>query len=289
MKKDCALHYRGWAVFFHEMFWFMQVSPWIMDGHVWWSCKHSHEDWRKEPGNNSRNNSPTWTKGDHPHDFNVVKGSLFREYSWSCPHSNTELFGRLLNEGFSKGGQFDHSREDKKIARCWHSPWFSNTYETQGLLIHLVQNIYVHKGEKSFPSKHSQVFSCTNCTRRIISGDVRGDSLQKEPKTCECEGQNATKLTPALAEISLDSDVDLDENIVCLCLALMNLLFSIAHPSSNFATMERLHFLDAASTWNLMRRTWDQRSLPWRQEFQEFIQVPWKWKDGSQNKIARAT
>ena len=32
--------------------------------------------------------------------------------------STQKLFGRLLNEGFSKGGQFDHSREDKKIAGC---------------------------------------------------------------------------------------------------------------------------------------------------------------------------
>ena len=35
IKKDCALHYRGGLVFFHKMFWFMPVSPWIMDGHIW--------------------------------------------------------------------------------------------------------------------------------------------------------------------------------------------------------------------------------------------------------------
>ena len=35
LKKDCALHYRDGAVFFHEMFWFMPISPWIMDGHIW--------------------------------------------------------------------------------------------------------------------------------------------------------------------------------------------------------------------------------------------------------------
>ena len=32
--KNCALHYCGGAVFFHEMFWFMSVSPCIMDGHI---------------------------------------------------------------------------------------------------------------------------------------------------------------------------------------------------------------------------------------------------------------
>ena len=29
--KDCALHNRGGIVFFHEMFWFVPVSPWIVN------------------------------------------------------------------------------------------------------------------------------------------------------------------------------------------------------------------------------------------------------------------
>ena len=40
---DCALHNRGGIVFSHAMSWLMPVSPWIMDGHIWWSSKHSHE------------------------------------------------------------------------------------------------------------------------------------------------------------------------------------------------------------------------------------------------------
>ena len=35
-----------------------------------------------------------------------------------CSHSNSELFGRLFNEGISKGRQFDHGCEDKEIAGC---------------------------------------------------------------------------------------------------------------------------------------------------------------------------
>ena len=34
IKKNCALHYRGGTVFFHELFWFMTVSQGIVDGHV---------------------------------------------------------------------------------------------------------------------------------------------------------------------------------------------------------------------------------------------------------------
>ena len=77
-----------------------------------------------------------------------------------------------LTKTISKGRHFDYSREDRNIARCWHSPWFESTYATQGLLILLVLNIYVHEGERSFISKHSQEFSCTISSTRIISGDV---------------------------------------------------------------------------------------------------------------------
>ena len=42
-------------------------------------------------------------KRNHPHDFYVSKGSLFRKYSWSCSYSNSELFGRLPDDGISKG------------------------------------------------------------------------------------------------------------------------------------------------------------------------------------------
>ena len=35
-------------------------------------------------------------KGNDPHDFHVEKGSLFRKYSSSCSHINSELFGRFF-------------------------------------------------------------------------------------------------------------------------------------------------------------------------------------------------
>ena len=34
IKTDSALHHRGRVIFFHEVLWFMSVSPWIMDGHI---------------------------------------------------------------------------------------------------------------------------------------------------------------------------------------------------------------------------------------------------------------
>ena len=72
---------RGRVVFINEIFWFMSVLPWIVDGHVRWGCRrNSHEDWREEPGDNSKNNSLTWTKWNNPHDFHVGKGSLFKKY-----------------------------------------------------------------------------------------------------------------------------------------------------------------------------------------------------------------
>ena len=32
--------------------------------------------------------------------------------------ANSELFGRLFDEGISEGKQLDHSSEDREIARC---------------------------------------------------------------------------------------------------------------------------------------------------------------------------
>ena len=123
-KKDSALHYCDWAILLYEVCWFMPVSPWIMDGLIWRSCKNPHQNWYEEPCYNNENNAFTWTKGDDSHDLHVAQGILFRKYSWSCSHSNQKMFGRLLDEGFGEGRQFDHSSQDRKIVRCWHSPWF---------------------------------------------------------------------------------------------------------------------------------------------------------------------
>ena len=46
----------------------MSLSPWTMDGSFWWGCKYPHEDWCEERGNNSKNGSFAWSKGDHPQD-----------------------------------------------------------------------------------------------------------------------------------------------------------------------------------------------------------------------------
>ena len=49
LRRQCSPH-RGRVILLHEMIWFMSVSPWIVDGHIWWSCKLPHEDWCEEPG-----------------------------------------------------------------------------------------------------------------------------------------------------------------------------------------------------------------------------------------------
>ena len=62
---------------------------------------------------------------------------------------------------------------------------FKNTCGTQGLLVHLVQNIHAHKGEGCFLLEHSQDLSYTNSPRRTISGDVCGDSADEGAKGIE--------------------------------------------------------------------------------------------------------
>ena len=35
IKKSVPSHYSGGAVFFHEVLWFISVSPWTVEGHIW--------------------------------------------------------------------------------------------------------------------------------------------------------------------------------------------------------------------------------------------------------------
>ena len=51
-----------WSNSIHEMSWFMPLPPWIVDRSVSCSCRNSYGDWREESGDESKNNSITWTK-----------------------------------------------------------------------------------------------------------------------------------------------------------------------------------------------------------------------------------
>ena len=78
-RTDCALHYCGWSILLHDVFWLMPVSLSIVDGPIWWSCKNPHGNWCEEPCYNSKNNSFTWTKGDNSHDSYVEIWKLVQE------------------------------------------------------------------------------------------------------------------------------------------------------------------------------------------------------------------
>ena len=147
-QKDCALNNRGRTALFHEMFWIISVPPWTFDGLIRWSCTHSYEEWYEESCDNSKNNSRIWAKGNNPHDFHVVEGSLFRKYTRSCSHSNSELFDILFDEVIDEGRQVDHSCKNREILRCWRSSNFQDTHGAQGFLVNMMLNICVYKGGK---------------------------------------------------------------------------------------------------------------------------------------------
>ena len=96
---------------------------------------------------------------------------------------------------------------------------------------------------------------------------------QKGLNTCERK-DHATKITSAFADSCMQFPspvMSILMRILCLCLALMNLLFGIAPPSCSFVHMAVLkprcvesgnHYyevlprvLDTASTWSLTRTT----------------------------------
>ena len=150
--ENGSLNNRGGIVFIREMFCFMPVRSWIVDGHVRWSCRYSCEDWREEPGDNSKNNSLTRAKRNNSHDFHVAKWNLFRKYFWPCSHFNSELFGRLLDEVIGEGRQFDPSSENSEVF------WKLTVIQTSGLswstrhsCLHGAEHWCTH-GRKMFPS-----------------------------------------------------------------------------------------------------------------------------------------
>ena len=203
MSKDYenrTLNTRGSIVFIHEMFWFMPVSPWIVDGHVRWGCRNSHEDWREEPGDNSKNNSLTWAKGKNPYDVHVAKGSLFRKYSWSCSHFNSKLIGRLLDEVIGESRQFWTQQWKQGDCQMLTSiKLYRTLIEHKAFLSNgCRKNIHAHKGEKCFLPERFEDFSLTSFTRRTFHVMFVRTSM-------DSESQDATKLTSALAGPSICS------------------------------------------------------------------------------------
>ena len=214
----------------------LSVSPRIVDGSMCWSCKHSHENWCKEPGNHSKNNSLTWTNGNNPHDFHVEKRSLFRKYSRSCSKSNSKLFNRLSDEGISEGRQPDYSGENGEIVRCWHPFQFENTHGNitwcmtfvhtkekdifflNALKVSLAPtpqeepfHVMFVRNQRTQEPKEPKVCDWNHLSLSVAvpakptSRHVRGlESTQPhfaaQTKTFEHEGQNATKITSALAD-----------------------------------------------------------------------------------------
>ena len=89
---------------------------------------------------------------------------------------------------------------------------------------------------------------------------------QQELKTCEVKSQDATKITSACADSCIQFP-----RMLCVCLALKNMLLGVAPHSSSFVTIAALrphcveksdrwtlddvsHSLDTASNWSSMRK-----------------------------------
>ena len=105
---------------------------------------------------------------------------LFRKYSGSCSHSDSELFVKLFDKVIGEGRQLDHRRKNKEIMRSWRSPKHQDTHGAWGFSFHFVYNIHAHKGEKCFflntlkvslsPAsrfRESRCYGNNVCTRRL--------------------------------------------------------------------------------------------------------------------------
>ena len=159
-----------------ELYHFMKCfSSWIMEGTLRWGCKNPHENWCEEPGNYRKNNSPRWTKGNHPHDLYVAKGSLFRKYS--CSHSNLKLLGRCLTKASAKADNLITVVQTRKLLDV--DKWSTRPSCQPG-----VKTFSTHKGQIFF--LNTLKISCT--TFQVMFAGTQHTKEQKEIKYAWAQG-----------------------------------------------------------------------------------------------------
>ena len=247
IKGNVLSRKRGRIVFFREMLWFMPVSPWTVDRHVRWGCRNSHQDWWEELGDNSKNNSLTWQKGNNSYEFHVAKGSLFRKYSWSCSHSNSQFVGRLLDEVIGESRQSDHSSENWEIFGSGCSSKLQGTHGAQGLLIKRVQNIHAHKGETCFFLNALRIY----LSPAPLEGPFHAMFLRT---SMDSVSQDATKIMSALADLRIYSSV----KVMALDMPMNDIIiFSVPHLPFLPMLWQCRHQHSLVSAWQAIR-SWNQ-------------------------------
>ena len=265
----------------------MSVSPRIVDGHIWWSCRYPHEDCRREHGNNRENNSFTLTKRDDSHDLHVKKGSLFRKYSFMILLTfQLRIVSTLPDKGISEGGQFVYSSEFWEIDKGWRTSQPQNTHRTQGFLIYMVHDVSAHKRKGCSLLECFKGISCTHSPRRNIPCDVcekttysrtkttngvrleplvvecccdswtlkRCHGLESQKKTFGYDGENATKIKSALADTSIQFSRPVTSTLVktlCVYLILVTSSLTVCH---RLFSPSVVYMSSSMGTWRM--NTW---------------------------------
>ena len=229
--------------YFRKCFWFMPVSPWIMDGHFWWSCKYSHEDWRKEPGNNSKNNVLSGTKGDNPHDVYVAEGSLFRGILMILYKFQFRIVWQIVWRR--------HQRRQKtwsqqwKQGDCWKLTFIQisgHPWSTRPSCLPGVEHFCTREKDVFF--LNALRFPVTPTQREgpfhVMFVRNQHTDEQQELNMCEFESQDATKITSVSADSRINFSRTMRSLLVrtsCLCFVLMTIVLSVSRVSPSIVTI----------------------------------------------------
>ena len=152
----------------------MPVPPWIMDFSKW-SCRYSHENWREEPGDDSKNNSPTWTKGNHPHD------SMLTKEAWSgsvhdLAHIPTQIcLADCLANASAKADNLITAINKRRLLDVDIHPNSRTLMEHKALLSTWCRT-FMHTRRRMLSSWILWGFPRTNSTRRTMPCDVSENS-----------------------------------------------------------------------------------------------------------------
>ena len=186
------------------------------------------------------------------------------------------MLGRLPYEALSQGGQSDHSREDRKLLEVDIHPDFRTLMEHKAFLSTWCKT-FMHTREKEVFFLNTLKISLAPIHQEGLFQVMFVVTQQQKLNTRERKGQDATKITSAFADSCIqflwsampmtaltwmvknipnrttigDFTEEIDEagfvrqynffhllmRMLCLCLALMNLLHSVALSSLSLVTM----------------------------------------------------
>ena len=255
---------------------------------------------RKEPGNNIKNNSLTWTK-ETRHMISMLRKEDCSGGTHDVAHIfNWELFGRLSDEVISGGSQLDHSGKNRETTRSWHSSQISgHSWNTRPSCLPGVKT-FLHTREKDVFFPNALKISLAPTPREGPFHVMFVRNQHSDEKHSICVNSRIKMLRKYRLHLQTHASTSpgrwcrfLVRTLYLCCCAFLPALWPCQHQNRSvlaewtdghgilnsavkFFIMRLWRSPGTTSTWCLMRTVWNQKSSQRRLKTQALIQEPWE-------------